>query len=89
MNRTLKREIEALAGASRKTSQDAGLEILHSDIPTDNQAKIAALHTRQDVSLLTMLLGLALARQDKIVFWLRVIAVLLVLHIYILLAQFK
>jgi hypothetical protein len=66
----------------QSVSRDAGLLVGHGETPTHHQAAMAALHGREDAAAVFMLSAQILGRQRQLLWWLRVVAALLVLLLF-------
>ncbi len=78
MGAVLKRDYKAAADAftkaaeiGRQAASDAGLTVLVGETPTDYQARIAALHAREDTAAISAMLVQTYAQQRKILRWAR------------------
>jgi hypothetical protein len=81
MNKRIAEELRACSNAAAQSTASDGLTFERGTAPSADQVAIATVRTREDLAMLAGVLVVAWARMDKAIFWLKVIAALLVVDI--------
>lgn len=76
-------EVLAANATAQRVVGEAGLTVLHGAEPTDQQVRLAALHTREDAAMMIALQGATLLRLGRIAWWLRAIFVVVALNLLV------
>lgn len=80
MGKQAVKDFEAASEMARLVVSQAGLTVPPETIPTAYQLGIGVLHTREDAAHTLGVLLNILHRLDKILWWVRAVAVLLFIH---------